>query len=330
MPNKLCAVCGTSFHARLNKVRTCSTECRNRLISSERAERGLKTKSCEICGSDFTVGSVDAAKRTCSKECGYKLRGSLTTTKVEMSCVTCGTGFLTRLAGAKYCSKPCLWARNKSRMMRQCECCGKEFTSPPSQEHVRTCSTECGYKIRATTAVEKVEFKCLHCDKTFLDHPCKVTRRRFCSTACYFESPETKAAMSARLSGEKNPGWSGGVSVAAVSASGLRYLRSQAHIEAEKVVRRRRAEGLATPAWSDRQKIRAVYQAARDLTAKTGVKYHVDHIVPLKGELVCGLHNEFNLQILQAFENLSKRNTFNAELAGRYGTHGMPDNPIDT
>lgn len=49
----------------------------------------------------------------------------------------------------------------------------------------------------------------------------------------------------------------------------------------------------------------------RDLrNTLTGIKWQVDHIVPLKSNFVCGLHNGFNLRILTEYENRKKGNRF--------------------
>jgi hypothetical protein len=69
---------------------------------------------------------------------------------------------------------------------------------------------------------------------------------------------------------------------------------------------------LAVPPWADKQKIREIYKLASRLWDETGEPHHVDHIIPIKGKAVSGLHVHDNLQVIKAVDNLRKGNKFEA------------------
>jgi hypothetical protein len=68
--------------------------------------------------------------------------------------------------------------------------------------------------------------------------------------------------------------------------------------------KRRAAKLQRTPAWVDQAAIAAIYAQAEE------AGMHVDHVIPLQGRLVSGLHVHNNLQLLTKSENSSKRNHF--------------------
>lgn len=70
--------------------------------------------------------------------------------------------------------------------------------------------------------------------------------------------------------------------------------------------KRRAQEARATPAWVDMDSVAALYALAAIYTEARGEPFHVDHVVPLRGKRVSGLHVHTNLQVLPAVENLRK------------------------
>lgn len=89
----------------------------------------------------------------------------------------------------------------------------------------------------------------------------------------------------------------------------LRVQRRQ-EVLAWNAEKRRAALSVATPSWADLVAIEAFYVESRRLTAETGVLHEVDHIVPIQGRRVCGLHVEWNLQILTKTDNVKKHSRF--------------------
>lgn len=88
------------------------------------------------------------------------------------------------------------------------------------------------------------------------------------------------------------------------------YAKRYPSRNAARTAARNAAKLRATPAWADLSAIRLIYEIAATLTASTGEPWHVDHVVPLRHPLVCGLHTHQNLQPLRATDNIAKSNRF--------------------
>jgi hypothetical protein len=68
-----------------------------------------------------------------------------------------------------------------------------------------------------------------------------------------------------------------------------------------------------TPSWLtdfDKLKIKCLYSVASMLTKHNNEPWHVDHVIPLQGDLVSGLHVPSNMRVLRGKENISKHNKF--------------------
>ena len=81
-----------------------------------------------------------------------------------------------------------------------------------------------------------------------------------------------------------------------------------------KTQKRHTAKLKRTPSWLSEEhwkEIKTEYELAAWCSEVMGEKYNVDHIVPLQGKTVCGLHVPWNLQVIPAKDNFKKGNRFN-------------------
>lgn len=91
------------------------------------------------------------------------------------------------------------------------------------------------------------------------------------------------------------------------------WKKSNPHKTAAINVKRKTNQLKRCPSWltnDDLWMIDEAYSLAALRTNITGIKWHVDHIIPLLGKNVSGLHVPTNLQVITAFENYSKGNRY--------------------
>lgn len=95
------------------------------------------------------------------------------------------------------------------------------------------------------------------------------------------------------------------------SASQKRY----PHLGAEKTARRRANERAATPHWLTSEQIEEIRLIYLEAATRPGGPWQVDHIIPIRGKNICGLHVPWNLRVILATENQKKGNRWAESMA---------------
>lgn len=98
-----------------------------------------------------------------------------------------------------------------------------------------------------------------------------------------------------------------------VKAKALRHIKKHPDAYTARSVASAAKRAKRVPQWltsDDRWMMREAYSLAKLRTELFGFKWEVDHIIPLRGNLVSGLHVPTNLQVLPKTENRNKRNHY--------------------
>lgn len=93
-----------------------------------------------------------------------------------------------------------------------------------------------------------------------------------------------------------------------VSVIRTKWKKANPHKVNSDCVRRQATKISATPCWGSKILIDRIYELARTKRKIHGGEWQVDHIVPLRSKLVCGLHVEYNLRVIPKMDNIKKSN----------------------
>lgn len=89
------------------------------------------------------------------------------------------------------------------------------------------------------------------------------------------------------------------------------YIKRNPHVARAAKANYKKSRKRATPKWLTKEhfgEIKEFHRLAIEKAKETGIEHHVDHIVPLQGKTVCGLHVPWNLRVITHTENRQKTN----------------------
>ena len=161
----------------------------------------------------------------------------------------------------------------------------------------------------------RTEFNKETARKDGLQGQCRVCQSK-CSTAYYAENAASLVARRAAYYAEfpercqaATKAWQQ-ANATKVNAGNTQWKKKNPSKVNAANARRAAGKLQATPSWANDFFIAEAYELAKLRTEATGYKWHVDHIVPLRSKLVCGLHVENNLQVIPGAANLVKGNRY--------------------
>lgn len=155
----------------------------------------MPTKTCPVCGKDFTIKKKHKDKVFCSRPCFATSRQ----VRSERTCIGCGIVFMQRSKEQKYCTMSC-GAQHRprperdpdKRVIRNCVVCGKEYEEW-TYRNSTCCSKKCASsrsagapKLTARKPENYYTVFCEQCGKEYVIHRffVEVRRTRFCSRKC--------------------------------------------------------------------------------------------------------------------------------------------------